>query len=80
MVVLLAKSSEDIREVVDYAKIIIFRDLGDELRIKVGRIGVKYAVKTVEEKERVLDWLKKLGQVKTVIEVEGAVSDDYFFA
>ena len=70
---------EDFKEYVDNARCVYFRVLPGEIRIYAGRVGVKVPYKDEKEKREVLEWLEKLRQTKTVLEIKDVQSEDAFF-
>ncbi|RLF08498.1 MAG: hypothetical protein DRJ60_00105 [Thermoprotei archaeon] len=80
MVVLIAKSLDEIKDYIDYAKCVIYRVYPDEIRIRVGRYGIRYKPKDDKDRDRILRWLEELKQVKVVIQVVNTIADEAFFS
>lgn len=77
--VIFVTSFKDFKEYVDNARCIYFRVLPGEIRIYSGRVGVKVEYRDEREKREILDWLEKLKQTKTVVEIKDVQSEDAFF-
>jgi len=72
-------SFEDFKQYVDAARCIFWRDLGGEIRIYAGRVGVKIEISDPKQKQKILEWLKSLEKTKTVLEIKDVSSEDQFF-
>jgi len=79
MVVLIVKSIDELKDYIDYAKCVVYRVYPTEIRIRVGRYGIRYEPMDEKDKEKILRWLEELKKVKVVMEVTEAVNEDAFF-
>jgi len=79
VVVIYVVSLEDFKEYVDAARCIFYRDLGNEIRIYAGRVGVKIEITDPNQKKSILEWLRSLEKTKTVLEIKDVSSEDQFF-
>jgi len=79
VVVIYVVNLEDFKQYVDAARCIFWRDLGNEIRIYAGRVGVKIEITDPKERQKIVEWLKTLEKTKTVLEIKDVTSEDQFF-
>lgn len=79
MPVEIVETLEDLKEYVDMCRVIRYRVLSDEIRIRAGAVGVKIKYRNPKEKEEIISWLNSLKETKRVVKVIDVVPDDEFF-
>jgi len=79
LVVLVAKSLDDLKEYVESVRCVFYRVLENEVRVLAGRIGIKLPFRNEYEKKEILEFLKQLKETKRVIEITDVTDESVFF-
>jgi len=79
MPVEIVESLDDLKEYIDTCRVIRYRVLSNEIRIRAGGVGAIIKFDNPKEKEKIISWLNSLKETKRVIKIVDVVPDDEFF-